>query len=451
MKNLAIQRILRIVLSLLFVGLMIEFNYFLDRKDFDALLLLFASGFAIYLLLIYGPFQKLHHHFKWLISLAILSRIIILFALPNLSDDYFRFLWDGHLTLLGISPYQYLPNEIVRLNLIQSEYAMELFRQMNSPNYYSVYPPINQIIFTIANFCFPNSIAGGVIVIKVFMLGFEMVSIYTLFLMAQKFKLSEHAVLLYALNPLVIIEFCGNLHFEGVLISFLLISLYLLTQQRWKLAALPFAAAVLTKLHPLMLFPFIIKYLGWKNGFLFAAMVGTIVLIFFSPFVLPYSDPIQQFGNLFTSIKLYFETFEFNGGIYYLLRAIGSKIYGYNPIYLVGKLLLVINIIGLTYVFFKQRAGIQALTKSIVLAYLLYVLLSTTVHPWYILTLLPFSLLLRYKLALVWSATIIISYFAYSTNDWHENFYLLILEYSFVFIFIMYDFYRAKKLNEIHR
>jgi alpha-1,6-mannosyltransferase len=233
------------------------------------------------------------------------------------------------------------------------------------------------------------------------------------------------------------------------LIAFLLLSLYLLSQQKWALAAIPFAAAVLTKLHPLMLLPFVLKYLGWKKGILFSIIVAVITIGVFGGFMLPFEYPITQLNNLLTSIRLYFETFEFNGGIYYVLRAIGTIIYGYNPIHIVGKLMFFINLMGLLYIFWKQQKGIQALTKSIALTYLFYVLLSTTVNPWYILTLLPFSLLLRYKFALVWSGVIIITYFAYSTNDWHENFYLLMLEYTFVFVFLFYDFYRTKKPHEI--
>jgi alpha-1,6-mannosyltransferase len=334
-------------------------------------------------------------------------------------------------------------------NQVDGDYALSLFNQMNSPEYYSVYPIINQFVFAMANFCFPSSIAGGVLVIKIFILGFEILTIYSLFLLTKIFKLSKNTVLLYALNPLIIIEFCGNLHFEAGLIAFLLFSLYLLSQQKWVLAAIPFASAVLTKLHPIMLLPFVLKYLGWKKGILFSIIVAVITISFFGGFMLPFEYPITQLNNLLTSIRLYFETFEFNGGIYYALRAIGTSIYGYNPILIVGKLMFFVNLLGLLYIFWKQQNGIQALTKSISLAYLLYVLLSTTVHPWYILTLLPFSLLLRYKFALVWSGVIILTYFAYSTNDWHENFYLLMLEYTFVFVFLYYDFYRTQKPHEI--
>jgi alpha-1,6-mannosyltransferase len=449
MKAETIRPILLAALSLLFLGILVYFNYFLLRTDFTSLLLLFGGTFAIYLLLIFGKVNKVKHHFMVLMALAIVSRVAILFAIPNLSDDYFRFLWDGHLTINGISPFQYLPSEIIAQNLVDGDYALSLFAQMNSPEYYSVYPIINQFVFAMANLCFPSGIAGGVLVIKIFILGFEILTIYSLFLLTKIFKLSKNTVLLYTLNPLIIIEFCGNLHFEAGLIAFLLLSLYLLSQQKWALAAIPFAAAVLTKLHPLMLLPFVLKYLGWKKGILFSIIVAGITIGVFGGFMLPFKYPITQLNKLLTSIRLYFETFEFNGGIYYVLRAIGTSIYGYNPIQIVGKLLFFINLMGLLYIFWKQQKGFQALTKSIALAYLLYVLLSTTVHPWYILTLLPFSLLLRYKFALVWSGVIIITYFAYSTNDWHENFYLLMLEYTFVFVFLFYDFYRTKKPHEI--
>ena len=259
---------------------------------------------------------------------------------------------------------------------------------------------------------------------------------------------SKNIVLLYALNPLVIIEFCGNLHFEGILITFLLLTVALLIQQKWTLSAFPFAGAILVKLHPLMLLPFIIKYLGWKKGVIFTLIAGTLSISLFTPFLLPFSQWQIHLHNIISSLKLYVETFEFNGGIYYIFRWIGQWHYGYNPIHIVGKLLFVLNIVGLVVLFIKQQKGPAALIKSIAMIYMLYVLLSTTVHPWYILSILPFSLLVKWKTPLMWTGIIIVSYFAYSTNDWQENFYLLIIEYTFVFLFLFYECKRTKKLNE---
>lgn len=44
---------------------------------------------------------------KWLWGGAILFRLLLLFTSPTLSDDIYRYLWDGHVSVNGVSPYIY--------------------------------------------------------------------------------------------------------------------------------------------------------------------------------------------------------------------------------------------------------------------------------------------------------------------------------------------------------
>ncbi|MEO0876545.1 MAG: hypothetical protein AAFY48_18235 [Bacteroidota bacterium] len=83
-------------------------------------------------------------------------------------------------------------------------------------------------------------------------------------------SLPEERVLWYALNPLIIVEVVGNLHFEGAMIFFLLLGLWALlrwkgSDNKWWLAisAVAMAMAVSSKLLPLLFFPFLIRRLGW--------------------------------------------------------------------------------------------------------------------------------------------------------------------------------------------
>ncbi|MEZ5009232.1 MAG: hypothetical protein R2753_13860 [Chitinophagales bacterium] len=378
-----------------------------------------------------------------------MARFIILFSLPNLSDDYFRFLWDGTLINNGDNPFDFKPGVFLEQTAFSTDQMKLLFSNMNSPNYFSVYPPINQYIFSCSTYLFPNNIKGAVIIMKLFMFAFELLSIFSIYNITTQLKWNKNAVLWYALNPLIIIEFCGNLHFEGIMIAFLLIAIYLLTINKWMLSAVIFSGAILTKLHPLMLLPFFMKYLGWKKGIGFASIAGLCCLIIAASLFLPIEFAVSRFQNIGESLELYYQTFEFNASIYYLLRLIGYQIYGYNAIALIGKILLALNIIALLWIFIRQKASIKSLILSITFAYLIYNLLATTVHPWYILAILPFALLINFKTPLLWSALVVLSYFAYSTLDWHENFYFVIIEYTFIFAVLIYELKTTKIINEI--
>jgi uncharacterized membrane protein len=80
------------------------------------------------------------------------------------------------------------------------------------------------------------------------------------------FKLPPKKIVWYALNPLIILELTGNLHFEVFAIFFLLASFYLLLKERQTLSALLFSLAVCIKLIPLIFLPSLLPYLGIRKA-----------------------------------------------------------------------------------------------------------------------------------------------------------------------------------------
>ncbi len=167
----------------------------------------------------------------------------------------------------------------------------DLFTQLNSPNYYTIYPPILQTVFAISSFLFPKDIYAAALIMKFFILLAECGTIVFLLKLFKQFEIHAKNIAIYALNPLVIIELCGNLHFEAFMIFFLLLSVWWLVKNRIILSGFAMAFAVCAKLLPLMFLPFLIRRLGLKNSALYFATIGATTACFYS---IPFTRALYQ-------------------------------------------------------------------------------------------------------------------------------------------------------------
>ena len=425
-----------------------SFAYNLVRTDYIKLLTLYIALFIV----CYKLIQIVGYNFKFLLVVAILSRLIFIVATPNLSQDFYRFIWDGYLNQLGVNPYLYSATEIVSQNLApQMPNQQQLYEGMGwlSQGNHSNYPPINQLFFVLGNWFPGQSILSSVIGMRVFIILADIGIIYYGRQLLKALQLPEKQIFWYALNPFIIIELTGNLHFEGIMLFFIIFSLYLLQKGKWFWAALPFALAISTKLIPVLLLPFFIKWFlkhhNLKTLLGFYTVIGISVLLLFLPFFS--SDFISNYAN---TTSLWFNNFEFNASIYYIARAIGYSITGYNEIAIIGKgLALSIFIIVWCLALFRKTETMQQLITNMLLALTVYFLLSTTVHPWYLATLVLFAVFSNYKYPLIWSTVIILSYLAYANADNTENLWLVALEYVVVFLFMIGEVFNLKTFRNL--
>ena len=412
--------------------------YGTERSSFPVLISIFAVLFACYYWSI--KWVDSSRQLKWAIGAAILFRVLLIFALPNLSDDFYRFIWDGNLLVNGINPFAHTPEYYIQ-NGLPEFLSAELFNNLNSAQYYTIYPPVSQFVYVFAASLFGTQLLGNVVVMKVIMVLAEIGSIWLLIKLLQHFELSKKWVLLYALNPLIILELTGNLHFEGVMIFFLLLAYYLFLKKKLWPAAICFLLAVNTKLIPLLLMPYLVFSLGWKRsaGLITVLGLGTVLLH------LPFLD--QTFINNFSdSLGLYFQTFEFNASIYYLVRWMGFQVEGYNIIQTAAPRLAMAStaiIVILSWLY--RRASLKNLPVMYIILFGIYYLFSTTVHPWYVSSLVAFLPLSGLVFPLAWSALIPLTYITYTTLAYTENLWLVGLEYIIITAVIGFDWYHRKK------
>ncbi len=470
-------------LGVLFLG------FAVDRSDFWQVFLGFSLAFAGYWAVVRvrmkGDKARKRRLLMPLVFFGLLLRLLLLFAFPLLSDDVYRFIWDGHLLRSGINPLSQLPAYYLEEARGVAGLTPELFGLLNSPDYYTIYPPIAQAVFTAATTVAPSSWWGAAVLMKLFLLAAELGTFYLMWQLLKAWSLPRERLLLYWLNPLILVEIMGNLHFEGVMIVFLLLSLWALLQSNWWLAGGAFALSVASKLLPLLFLPFLIVRL-WRYGcsrpfWIFSITFGGVCLLLFAPLLA--SGMSNNFGS---SLDLYFRKFEFNASLYYIAREIGYQQTGWNQIAVIGPALA--KGAAVFILFFALLEGLyrrsgadswrayalhvyqqlfpkllplswseeaspkieeqpnswEALPALWLFAFVIYLLGATTVHPWYLSLPIVLCCFTSWRFPLLWSFFIVLTYTTYTTLPAQENLYLLALEYGAVLLFFVYEFVSRK-------
>ncbi len=381
---------------------------------------------------------------RFLFGSAIGFRLLFLLAPGQLSDDVYRFVWDGRFVAHGLNPYLYLPSQVLGTNVAHAAgLDKTLFQQLNSPHYFTVYPPVNQALFGLATWLSGGSLFWNVVWLRVPILLSEIGTLWLMPKLLRRLGRNPNRALLYGLNPLVILELTGNLHFEAVMIFFVLLATWWLLEHPWMASAATLALAIGTKLLPLVLLPLIVRQLGWRKGVLYTALTGVLTVALFAPFA-----SLELAQNVFSSLNLYFQKFEFNASVYYLLRTVGYWIKGYNTIERVGFWLSIATTLSILWIAFRRPKAPGSVPIRVVATLTLYYALATTVHPWYITSLVAASVFTRFRYPLVWSALIPLSYGTYRTLPYRENLWLTALEYSLVLLVAFVDGRKLFPLNK---
>lgn len=207
------------------------------------------------------------------ILFAVLFRLSILFSAPYLSDDIYRYVWDGRVQAAGINPYRYVPADRSLVQLRDDKIYPKINRRDYAP---TIYPPVAEAVYFLT-----TRISESVTWMKATMLAFEAVAIWALAQLLASFGFSRHRVLIYAWHPLTVWEFAGSGHVDAVAIAFIMLAL-LARHRNASLPGITLACATLVKLFPVVLFPALYRRWGWKMPLAFAIIVVVAYLPYLS-------------------------------------------------------------------------------------------------------------------------------------------------------------------------
>ncbi|KAF0249769.1 MAG: hypothetical protein FD167_831 [bacterium] len=364
-----------------------------------------------------------------ILSFGIVFRITLTPLTPFLSDDIYRYIWDGYIQANGINPYLYSPDSL-ELILFRNN---NIFPFINHPHLPTIYPPLSQIIFLLAYLISKNSFIS----IKITILIFDIVTALLIVKILYKLQLPLTNVAIYFLCPLPILEFFISGHIDSVGIFFLVLFIYSILSTKINLASFSLASAVLIKIMPIIFLPIILYKINKRKIGLFLVTFIITLLLFYLPYLLNINEKV--FGSFNTFIK----DFYFNSSVFSLIHILT----GTNKIATIScYLALGVWIVIITFKCHDFMMGIFWTLTG------LYIF-SPIVHPWYLTWIVPLLVFIPSKaffwliMACQFSYYVLINY--QEQNLWQDSAAIRLIEYVPFFALLSYDLLRlqTKKLS----
>ncbi|MFQ5770183.1 MAG: hypothetical protein ACE5HX_06585 [bacterium] len=393
---------------------------------------------------------------------GIIFRLTLLLSSPSLSDDIYRYIWDGKVASHGINPFQYPPNAEV----LRSLQDKEIYPNINHKEISTIYPPVNQFIFQGLYKLHPS-----VLTFKAAFIGFDLLTIGILYLLLKSLALSLTRLLIYVWNPLVIVEFAGNGHADIVGILLLTVFLWLLMQNRLLWSSFILALSFLTKYIAILFLPLIAML---KKEY--KLIIGLLFVIVAATFYLPYADAGER---LFSGLIVYSVKWQFNASIFTVILSTVKALlpenwiikfmitpYGYSadPLTIATRgtdlalmiskgMIVVIYAVCLVFYLFRlrkdlAREGTLWIFKLGLILLGTFFLINPTVQPWYLCWLLPLLVIVPNRAWILLTGLVTLSYWILidyaKLGIWQESNWLKAVEYLPFYALLAFDGFRNK-------
>ena len=193
---------------------------------------------------------------------GIVFRLTLLSTFPTLSDDMFRYVWDGRVQANGLSPYRYPPSapEVAALHAGDRT----IWPHVNRQDAVTVYPPGAQMAFAAVWRVVGDNVTG----FKAAFVLAELLGGGLLLGLLRALHQPLERVLIYLWSPLLVFEVAHAGHVDGLMLPLLILAFYARVKNRPWLLGLALGAATLVKLFPLLLVPALLPletHAGWLS------------------------------------------------------------------------------------------------------------------------------------------------------------------------------------------
>jgi hypothetical protein len=383
-----------------------------------------------------------HGSLSTIFLFAIIFNLLLIPSRPTLSDDMYRYIWDGRVQAAGINPYQY-PSNAPELAYLRDS---QIWRSMNRPNAVTIYPPGAQMVFAATWRVFPDSVAG----MKLVMIAATLLAGWLLVTLLRALGQPPERVLIFLWSPLLVFEIAHSAHVDALYLPLIVGAFWLRVRSpsdrvRWRHEAaigVLLGLATLVKLYPVLLVPCLwsLRDSQGKRRWRLALPValGLTILLGYALYIQP---GVNTLGFLSTYGHEFFNISPHMRLLINLMKA------NHIPWYIPGNygMPLLVGLVSLWFVLFPAQTPRQAVLRCF-WPIGIYLLINHNLFSWYILWLLPLialALETRINAALAWwvfTGTIALSYtffIAWKEAQWGIQFqfwplYILLLLVGFI-------------------
>jgi alpha-1,6-mannosyltransferase len=347
------------------------------RKNTIAFESIFFTAFFLYGITCWLVLQSESINPGILVGILVLGGVmlsILVFTRPTLSDDMYRYIWDGRVQAHNISPYRYPPNA-PELAFLRDP---QIYNSINRKPSVTVYPPAAEAAFALLWRIWPDNIHWfqAVMALGALLAGLLLAGLL------RDLGRSPGRVLLFLWSPLLLFETAHSAHVDGLVLPLLVGAWWARLRERDGLVGFLLGIAAAVKLYPALLLPFLWRPqhpVGrWKMPLSF---FGALVL-----FYLPYT--LTSGSRVLGYLPNYFQEIFNQSPLVYVLNYLLSLTRLNLPGGLTLLTLSIIAVLAFWAILHPAMNGETALRRCL-WPIGVFTLLSQDLFPWYMLWLLP--------------------------------------------------------------
>lgn len=374
-----------------------------------------------------------------IVGFAILFRVIFLITPPSLSDDVNRYVWDGRVQAAGINPYIFAPAD-EQLTDLRDE---TVFPKINHKEIPTIYPPLTQLFFRVV-----VSISPSVFAMNLAFGLAELLIVFVLIRILAVLELDPQNVLVYAWNPLVLVEYAGNGHVDALGVLLLFLAIYGCLRSKHLRASFFLAASFVSKFFSALILPFMLK----RPLFVHKKLNVSVVALFLTAVCLSYVPFLDAGNRLISGLTSYAVSWHFNDASYSVLYWFFGLFFSDNVPFvlmdyeidnlprLLSRMTLALAFGGVLFSCWRWHFRLDdpkaAPLEWVRICFIVsgaFLLLNPTFHPWYMLWVIPYLAIFENRAWILFSGLIALSYLVLigydQTGVWQESLLVRSLEY----------------------